>query len=228
VAALVLFDDSVNTFVEELDSGMMSEIVSSNRKQYSLKVVPVENAEMISRDYDSPIGLPFNARFRENTDADLAKLVEDFDHHLKEFTILNFPSKLAMFKALHYLHEEGKIYKECFEFFDSLAVEPYFESSPLCPHESNYVHAKYLFREGILSNCSGKWIVLQDMKEKWAEDTTSSFYDEAISRGVLGVMFNTTAGTWCNFDSASELYSVTTKNNCYYSTAVNEKMPVVD
>lgn len=164
----------------------MDEELYDTPRKFSFNIIPTHCYEHDVLN-ESPLGLYYNAEFKEDTKADLSKLDEIYSNSIREFTIIQCPSNLSMIKSLHYLYKTGQLSPHMFKSIDGAALEPYID--PPSSKGWNYKQIKMLFGEGILKDAPGRWLAINNMSATWTVSIAEMFCKEADWKGVLGIVF---------------------------------------
>ena len=136
----------------------------------------------------SPLNLCINARFKEDTTADLSILDAWYSRSLSKFSLIFSPTEASVYKILHYFKDNYKLQERNIKTIDGLALESYFD--PFASHKYNMIHMKKIIEVGVLSDLSSRWLVVPNMASEWTPRLAYYFYNEIREAGCLGIIFH--------------------------------------
>lgn len=136
----------------------------------------------------SPLGLFYNARFNEDTEANLSLLDEKYSNCLRKFSIIFSSSEISVYKILHYFYDKFGLREYNIKTLDGMAIESYFDAN--ANHKYNMIQMKNLLENGVLSDIGSKWLVIPNMTSQWTPKLAYFFYNEIKEAGALGIIFN--------------------------------------
>lgn len=133
----------------------------------------------------SPIGLYYNAWFRKSTDC--TELDKQYKKALVHMPIILSSSELSVYKICHHFHNRFNLSGSDIKTVDGLAIESYFDV--FANHKYNIIQMEKLFRDGVLKDVYGKWLVIPNMSSRWSPKLAYLFYNELRNAGVIGLIF---------------------------------------
>lgn len=136
----------------------------------------------------STLDLYINARFKEDTTADLAQLDKWYERSLTKFCMIYSPTIVSVYKILHYFEDNFGLKKNNIKTIDADAIESYFEIT--AKHTYNMMRIDKLLESGVLRDIDSKWLVIPNMSAQWNRQLAYLFYNEVKEHGALGIIFH--------------------------------------